>query len=423
MTRTSKRSKTKLTRRPPRAVTAPEGFRAAGVCCGLKPSGQSDLALIIADESCPAAGVFTTSTIPGSPIKVAKKHLKTGMTDNIRGGIRGIVCNSGNANVCTGRKGTDHAVEMCRQVGKLIHARPEQILPCSTGVIGVELPIGKVQHGIELAAAGLARGPRADQAVAKAILTTDLVSKTGYRMVKVGRSAVSIGGMAKGSGMIAPNMATMLCFITTDADIRPAPLARALVQAVAVSFNRISVDHDMSTSDAVLILASGRRGPPLAAASPAYRKFCAALTDLCRDLAYQIVQDGEGAAKVIRIAVSGARSQADAEKIGRTVAGSPLIKTAVHGGDPNWGRLVMAVGRSGAAVVPDKLALRIGRTSVCRRGQGLKLTVQARRSLHTHMKGKEIQLGIEVGLGKAKTEWLTCDLSKEYVNINADYTT
>lgn len=403
-------------------ITAPLGFRAAGGTCGIKKSGKPDLAIILADMPCSAAGMFTTSKVPGAPVIVGKRHLKSGVA-------QAIVCNSGCSNVCTGRRGIRDAIEMCRLVAA--HApsagpiNPHAVLPCSTGVIGKYLPMEKIRAGIAALAPTVSRGPKADEAAARAILTTDLVLKQAYAKVKIGGKTVQIAGIAKGSGMIQPNMATMFAFLTTDAAIVPAALRAALRDAVNVSFNRLSVDHDTSTSDATLILASAaaKNRPITSTKSADYRAFATAITGLCKDLAYQIVKDGEGATKVYRVVVRGAKSQRDADKVGYTVVGSPLIKCAVHGGDPNWGRLAAAVGRSGAAVRPDRLTIHIGGLCVGRSGFAIELNAAMKKKANALMSAKEITFTIDLGLGGGETEWLGCDLSREYVTINADYTT
>jgi glutamate N-acetyltransferase/amino-acid N-acetyltransferase len=353
---------------------------------------------------------------------VGKRHLRGGRA-------QAIVCNSGIANVATGERGLDDAEQTCRLLaGHLGLSDPALVLPCSTGVIGHFLPMSKLRRGMAALAGRLARGVRADAEAARAILTTDLVPKTASRRVRLGPGGhsrwVRLAGMAKGSGMIAPNLATMLAFITTDAAIAAPLLGRALKQATAASFNRISVDQDTSTSDSVLVLASAAAGNrPIKAAGRDLDAFTRALTDLCQDLAYQVVKDGEGASKVFRVKVRSAASLADADRVGRTVVGSPLVKTAVHGGDPNWGRLIMAVGRSGAKLDPRKLTLRIGGICVFRQGAAVRLTTTLERKLVRLMQGAEIVFSIDLGLGKAEAEWLGCDLSRQYIAINADYTT
>jgi glutamate N-acetyltransferase/amino-acid N-acetyltransferase len=282
----------------------------------------------------------------------------------------------------------------------------------------------KILRGIALAADALAAGPEADAHAARAILTTDLVPKHAQRDVALGTATVCLGGIAKGSGMIAPNMATMLVFITTDAAIDPKLLKQALRDAVSASFNRISVDSDTSTSDSVLILASGAaQNPRIDAPGEALDAFTAGLTELCQDLAYQVVQDGEGATRVFRVRVTGARSVKDADRVGRAVVDSPLVKTAVHGSDPNWGRLAMAVGKSGAAFDPAALRIAIGDTAVYQRQMPIDLTPDRGAALGRVMSEREIVFRIDLGKGDAAVQWLGCDLSRQYVTINADYTT
>ena len=404
-------------------ITTPKGFRAAGGTCGIKASGKPDLMVILADHPCSAAGMFTTNKIAGAPVIVGRRHIRGGRA-------QAIIANSGRANVCTGERGINDAIEMCRLVAKHAPAdvgpvQPGHVMPNSTGVIGQYLPMEKIRTGIAALMPTVSRGPTADAAAARAIMTTDLVPKTAHRKITLGGKPVHLAGIAKGSGMIQPNMATMFAFMTTDAAIAPGALKTALRDAVNVSFNRLSVDHDTSTSDTALVLASGAAGNRsiTTAAGRDYAIFAAALTDLCKDLAYQIVKDGEGAAKVFRVVVEGARNQKDADRIGHTIVGSPLIKTAVHGGDPNWGRLAAAVGRSGAHVDPRKLTIHIGNVCVGRDGMALKLSPKAQSRVNHLMAAKEITFTINLGVGRASTEWLGCDLSHEYVTINADYTT
>jgi glutamate N-acetyltransferase / amino-acid N-acetyltransferase len=399
-----------------RSITAPAGFRAAGGTCGIKASGRPDLALIAADRPCPAAAVFTTSAIPSPSVIVGRKHLKAGS-------LQAIVCNSGNANASTGVRGVKDAAAMCGAVAQHLRCKPTQVLACSTGIIGQPLTMGKILPGIDRLAATLDASARADAAAATAIMTTDLTTKMALRTAKLGGTSVTLGGIAKGSGMIAPNMATMLAFITTDAAITLRPLRWALQEAVnaSASFNRISVDTDTSPSDTVAIMASGRAGHrSIAARGSLYAAFVEVLTDLCRDLAYQIIADGEGATKVIRVKVEGARSEADASRVGRAIAESPLVKTAVHGGDPNWGRLTMAIGKSGAAVKAEKLSVSIGPIEVYRHGRPAAADLPTLQMLMRH---KEVVMTVRLGLGRASTTWLGCDLSREYIAINADYRT
>ncbi|MEX0887190.1 MAG: bifunctional glutamate N-acetyltransferase/amino-acid acetyltransferase ArgJ, partial [Phycisphaeraceae bacterium] len=349
---------------PKRHITAPAGFYAAGTTCGIKESGLPDLGLIVCDRAATAAGVFTRSRTPGAPVTVTRSHLR-------RGRARGIVINSGNANDCTGQAGLRDARAMARRVaermGQQQHPaagppwRAGDVLVASTGIIGHLLPMERVTAGIDTLAARLHRDAAADAELARAILTTDLTTKAAHRRVTIGGRKVQLAGVAKGSGMIAPNMATMLAFVTTDAAVAVAPLRQALKRAAAVSFNRISVDQHTSPSDMLLALASGAAGHETIAGPGAdLDTLQAALTDLCQDLAYQIVADGEGATRIFRVEVRTARSEREADRVGKTIVDSPLVKTAVHGSDPNWGRIVTAAGYSGAAINPGRMSLHIG---------------------------------------------------------------
>lgn len=386
--------------------------------------------MIVADTPCTAAGVFTTNKVSAAAVDVAKRHLRSGTA-------QAIVCNSGNANAATGQTGLRNAMRMCQRVAQqagIGKAHTGLVLPSSTGVIGRQLPMDKIERGIAALAARLTRGATVDAAVAKSILTTDLVPKHAARTIGLSRR-VQLAGVCKGSGMIAPNMATLLAFITTDAAISGKMLRAALKQAVAVSFNRISVDGHTSPSDMVLVLASGAAGhAPIQQPGRDFERFSHALTALCHDLAYQIVLDAEGMTRVMRVCVRGAKSQRDADRIGKAIVDSPLVKTAVHGGDANWGRIVTAAGYSGAAIDPTALSLdvasgpagrRNGRTSQCvlRRGQPIRDDPRTRQRLARIMTAQEVVFTLHVGLGKATTQWLGCDLSRRYVTINADYTT
>ncbi len=407
-----------------RGVTWPRGFRAAGGTCGIKESGAPDLALIVADQPCHAAGVFTRNRVPGAPVIVARRHLR-------RGVAQAIVCNSGCSNVMTGERGVHDAQTMCRAVAERLGGpspNPRRVVPASTGVIGRPLPIEKIEAGVAALWPTLAAGERADTDAARAILTTDLASKLATRSVPIGEATVRLGGITKGSGMIAPNMATMLAFLTTDAAIEPAMLRDAMGHAADRTFNRISIDQDTSTSDMAIVLASGLAGhDAITQPGPDFEVFRDTLTELCADLAYQIVRDGEGVTRLFRVRVRGAASELDADRVGRTVVGSPLVKTAVHGGDPNWGRLVMAVGRSGAKVDPARLSISIGEVDVLVRGELAqpepgKADARQRR-LEKQMTMEQVRFVIDLGLGDGEAEWLGCDLSRDYIRINADYTT
>ncbi|MEM1212587.1 MAG: bifunctional glutamate N-acetyltransferase/amino-acid acetyltransferase ArgJ [Planctomycetota bacterium] len=410
---------------PTGSITQPKGFRTAGGTCGVKASGKPDLTLIVADGMCSAAAVFTTNSFKGGPVLVGMQHLPEG-----RGRAQAIVCQSGNANVATmGRNGQDDALRMCEAAAAVAGCRPQEVLPASTGVIGRPLPIDKIVAGIADLGSGLGIGAAFDQDAAEGILTTDLVIKhTVQRFSLTGHPhphACTIGGIGKGSGMIAPSMATMLIFLTTDAAISPDALHAALQQANAASFNRMSVDSDTSTSDTAYVLASGAAGNPIikSEADPNFRGFTDALTAACRDLADQVVRDGEGATRTFEVHVKGAASVEDADRIGRAVTDSPLVKCAIHGLDPNWGRLVMAAGKSGATLDPNRFVVTIEGTTVFANGLPAVTDPEALDQLATQMDTDRVHITLDAQLGDAEAIWLGCDLSRQYIAINADYTT
>ncbi|MEM1107364.1 MAG: bifunctional glutamate N-acetyltransferase/amino-acid acetyltransferase ArgJ [Planctomycetota bacterium] len=407
-----------MKRYSPTSITQPVGFRAAGAAVGLKPSGKPDLALIVADGPCAAAGVFTTNKVKGAPVLVSQRHVRNGKA-------RAIVCNSGTSNVATGEQGLRDAKAMCQTTAKALGLKfPGEVLVASTGVIGHRLPMDKVLPGIEQLAPTLATGKKADHAAADAILTTDLVRKSALRQVHFGKKTVTLGGICKGSGMIAPNMATMLAFITTDAAIAPRMLKAALRYATSETFNRVSVDSDKSTSDSVMVLANGfAKNRLIEAPGKAFNQFTEALTDLCRDLSEQLVWDGEGVSRVMRVRVSGAASVKDADRVGRSIVDSPLVKTALHGADPNWGRIAMAAGKADAKLHKDTLSIRIAGQRIYTQGQPTKLGLNPTAKLAKAMAAKEVRIEVDLGVGDASAEWLGCDLSREYIHINADYTT
>lgn len=410
--------KTTTSKAPAAGITTPRGFQAAGITCGIKPSGNPDLTLIVADVLCAAAGVFTRNAIKGAPVLVSQKHIRSGIA-------RAIVTNSGCSNVATGEQGIRNAQAMCAAVAKLVDCQVGDVLVCSTGVIGKHLPMDKILPGIDKAFSELASGSDANARATRAIMTTDLVPKRSYKKLTLDGKTVHLAGICKGSGMIAPNMATMLAFITTDAAVSSKVLSAALKTAVNATFNRCTVDSDTSTSDSVMVLASGMAGnkPITTATGDDYDTLLAALIELCRDMCYQLVKDGEGATKVFRVVVRGAKSERDADKVGKSIAESPLVKTAVHGGDPNWGRLAMGVGKSGAKVKPETLSLSISGIKVLTNGTPETITPAIAKKLDKAMAAKDITFDVDLGIGNGACEWLSCDLSREYITINADYTT
>jgi len=396
-----------------RHITLPAGFAAAGVPCGVKTTGQEDLALIAADRPVPAAVVTTSNQVFGAPVAWCRKVLPAGF-----GRLRGIVINSGCSNVCTGRRGERDAEAMAALTADRLGAAKDEVLVASTGIIGQPLPMAKVRRGIAAAAAALGR--RNDPAVVRAIMTTDTREKSAVVRTRIGGAAVTVAGIAKGAGMIAPSLATMISVITTDAAISPRPLHRAFRAAVGESFNALTIDSDQSTSDTAVVMASGLAGRRLARGSAGERKFAAALAEVCGALAMALARDGEGATRLVVVGVRGAASRRDAKIAAKAVADSPLVKTAVHGADPNWGRIVMAVGKSAAKVVAERLSVRIGRETVFARGRPRKCDLAA---VEKHLRGETVTLDVNLGLGEGAFTAYTCDLSREYVTINADYHT
>jgi glutamate N-acetyltransferase/amino-acid N-acetyltransferase len=397
-----------------RHITLPRGFTAAGVRCGVKVSGKEDLAVIAADRDAAAAIVTTQNQVVGAPVIWCRKILPRGY-----GKLRGIVINSGGSNVCTGRSGLKDAATMATETAKQLGTKPQKILVASTGVIGQRLDIAKIRTGIAAAARTL--GTKNDPLALRAIMTTDTREKSAVETVRIGGKKVTVAGMAKGSGMIAPSMATMIALLTTDAAVSPPALHRALKAAVAGSFNTITIDSDTSTSDIVVVFASGAAGnKTLTARSPELRKFTAAMEEVCKKLARMIVADGEGATKVIEITVRGARSAVDAEIAAKSVANSPLVKCAVHGCDPNWGRIVMALGKSPAKIDPQKLSVKIGPHTVFSRGGPRNFDEE---KVSRYLRGSVVCIACELGLARGTYTALTCDLSREYVTINAEYRT
>jgi glutamate N-acetyltransferase / amino-acid N-acetyltransferase len=393
-------------------ITAPHGFRAAGVACGIKASGNLDLSLLVSDATASAAGVFTTNLAKAAPVLLSRDHLAQS-----GGRGRAVVINSGCANACTGADGRDHARVMAERTAAAVGCDPSAVLVASTGVIGVKLPIDKVERGIADAAARLSATSGA--AAARAIMTTDPFPKEAAVEASAGGRTFRVGGMAKGSGMIEPLMATMLGVVTTDASVAPALLQRALKAAADETFNAITVDGECSTNDCVFVLANGASGVELTERD--WPLLVASLTAACEPLAIGIVRGGEGATKLITVRVTGAESDADARRTARAIANSPLVKTAVHGGDPNWGRLIAVAGRSGSAFTLENAVVRIGPVTLF--ADGTPYDDRAPEAAE-YLQGKEVDLEVDLGTGGLGTSRMwTCDLSAEYVRINADYRT
>ncbi len=397
-------------------LLSPMGFSAGAVAAGIKTSGKPDVALLVCDTPVSAAAVFTTNKVFAAPVKIGRQHIADGK-------LRAVVVNAGNANACTGKRGDRDALAMCAQTARALGCRPSDVLHSSTGIIGHHLPMEKIARGIAGAHASLGRDEEHALLFGDAILTTDLKRKAAQATVRIGRQTVTLAGVCKGSGMIGPRLgppqATMLAYLTTDADVSPRLLARLLSSAADGSFNAVTVDDHTSTNDTLALLASGVSGAKVKSPRDLAR-FAGALDEVCRSLAWQIAADGEGATKVVRIDVTGARSEADAKAIARAIANSPLVKCAMHGNDPNWGRIVSAAGLCGANFDPDRASLKLQGQTVFRNGAPVPFNAQA---VSKSLKASEVIVDLACRLGKARATCWTCDLSKEYVTINAEYHT
>jgi glutamate N-acetyltransferase / amino-acid N-acetyltransferase len=394
-------------------VTAPLGFTAAGVHCGIKKT-KRDLALIFSEHPAIAAGVFTTSRAPAAPVCIDKQQLRSSSA------IRAIIVNSGNANACTGERGNSDGWEMVHLTAAALGIPSSEVLISSTGVIGQYLPIEEIRRGIPETAAMLDRGGHS--AAAEAIMTTDKFLKETETTVAIDGVDVTIGGMAKGSGMIAPNMATMLAFITTDAKISIPALTKAIQTASDRSFNRISVDGDTSTNDMAVVLANGCAGNIEidSTESEAYGIFYRALEGLLVRLSRMIVTDGEGATKIVEIRVTSAATEEAAVQAAKAVANSNLVKTAIHGEDANWGRIIAAIGYSGVDFDPAEVEIAFDDVPILRRGYVINFSEAEAKVV---LQRKELTITVDLNRGNASASFLTCDLSKEYVAINANYRT
>ena len=396
-------------------VCSAKGFRAAGVAAEIKYKNRNDVALIVADEPCAAAAVFTTNKVAAAPVLYDREVVKGGK-------VQVILANSGCANACTGEAGLKDAKLSALVTAGELGVDPRHVLVASTGVIGRPLPMDRLLAGMKLAAKGLGRTSAHGLAAEKAVMTTDTKPKQACATVTIGGKKVTVGGMSKGSGMIEPNMATMLGFITTDAAIMPAMLRRALFLAINRSFNRLVVDGDESTNDSVFLLASGKAGNAVISKAGAdFEAFRAALESVCISLARQMATDGEGATKFVTVTVKGARSEKDAERAARAVAKSPLSKTSWFGRDPNWGRVLAAVGYSGADVVDMKTEVFYDRVWAFRRGKVADAAQLAK--LEKVLAKDAFEVVVDLHLGAYESSIYTCDFSLDYVHINADYTT
>jgi glutamate N-acetyltransferase/amino-acid N-acetyltransferase len=395
-------------------VTGPKGFLAAGLACGIKASGKADLGLLVCPTGAAAAAVFTTNKIVSAAVQVSREYVGSRQT-------HAVIVNSGCANACTGKLGLANARKMCALTARHLGIEPDEVLVASTGVIGHQLPMEKITNGIANAAAGLSYSQEAGFAFAQAIMTTDTRCKQAHREIELAGAQVRIAGTVKGAGMIGPNMATTLLFITTDAAIGKPLLGRALRDAVGESLNRLTVDGHQSTNDTGILLASGLAGNKrITTSSKAYERFAEALKDLCTDLVRQMALDAEGATKMFKVVIKGAATKAEATRAARAIADYPLFKCAVHGGDPNWGRIICAAGSSGVKLNPDKLSCKLDDLYVFRNGAPTSFDQQKAERIVSQ---REHMITVGLGAGRFSDFYYGCDLSAEYVRINADYHT
>ena len=403
----------------PGGVCAAQGFKAAGVHMGVKTrnTDKKDVALIVSDVECAAAAVFTKNAVKAAPIHVDREHLKNGKA-------RAIIVNSGNANACA-PQGEENARRMCAAAAKAVGCEVEDVLVSSTGVIGQRINVELIEEGVPALAALLEHSEAASTSAAQAIMTTDTVKKEIAVETVVGGKKVTMGGIAKGSGMIHPNMGTMLCFLTTDCAISPEMIRTALLETVNVSFNRISVDGDTSTNDSCMVLANGMAGnAPITEKGEDYEAFLAALQALCIQLAKEMASDGEGAKHLITCNVSGARSEQAAETISKSVICSVLTKAAIFGADANWGRVLCAMGYSGEEFDPDKVDVHFtsaaGDIAVCEKGRGLNFDEDLAKKILTE---HDVEINITMGEGDGRCTCWGCDITYDYIKINGDYRT
>jgi glutamate N-acetyltransferase/amino-acid N-acetyltransferase len=391
---------------PSGGITSPKGFLAGAISAGIKYVNRPDLGVLYSEAPCAAAAVFSTNKVKAAPVILSQQRLQGGRA-------RAVVINSGCANACTGKRGMKDAAQMAELTAKQLEVAADDVLVASTGVIGTMLPMERIKAGLEdirLTADG-------GHELARAIMTTDTVPKE----VAVSADGFTIGGMAKGSGMIHPRLATMLCFLTTDANVDAGFLKAALKEAVDISLNMVSIDGDDSTNDMVLIMANGKAGgEPIVVGGKQAKAFQEALNKVCIYLAKAIARDGEGATKIIEVNVSGAASVDDARIAARTIVSSALVKAAVHGSDPNWGRVIAAAGRSGAELEEDKLYLEIG--GICLVKDGAPVPYDKGKVVK-HLDGDEVRIDLKLNAGGAAATAWGCDLSEEYVTINSEYTT
>lgn len=394
----------------------PRGFRFSATACGLKKTGALDLALLSSDVPASTAAVFTQNLVVAAPVVVSKAHLRAS-----KGRMRAVIINAGNANCATGEAGYAASVKTVEETARRLRCQPSEVMVCSTGVIGVTLPVEKILRAL----AGISRNRRPSARsfaeLSLAICTTDTRPKTASTTFKMAGKRIHLVGCAKGAGMIHPNMATTLAFVATDAAIAPALLQKTLRDVTTRTFNCISIDGDTSTNDTLLVMANGAAGDPaIKAGTTAHRAFSRALEEVCHSLALQIVADGEGAQRVIEIEVRGAKTETAARQIAQTIATSPLVKTAFAGGDPNWGRIFAAAGRSGVKFDPNRVDIHMAGIPVLRRGQPLNFN---ERAASNRLLAPEVHIVVNLRAGHAIARYWTCDLTAEYVRINASYRT
>lgn len=394
------------------SVNPPQGFLFSACSAGLKPSGRPDLALALAPEGAFAAAMFTRNLVVAAPLTVARNHLRTS-----GGRVHALIVNAGNANCATGKQGIRAATLVCRQTARYAKLREHQVFPSSTGIIGVPLPVEKITAALPALIASAQPGPQGLDRFANAILTTDTHQKIASQTITHKGIEISLVGVAKGAGMIHPNMATMLVYLFTDVIASPRELQQALRAAVDESFNNISIDGDTSTNDTVLLLASRKSRVELKSIRA---EFESALNKVCRSLAAQIIADGEGVKHVVRLKIEQARSRDEARQVARAIANSPLVKTAWAGADPNWGRMLAAAGYSGVMINPERINIYIGDQQICHQGSACPFDKAA---AHQYMSEPAYDIRITLGAGSAGLDFLTCDLTQEYVRFNAEYST
>jgi len=394
------------------STNPPEGFLFSACTAGIKASGKPDLALAVAPDGAAAAAIFTRNQIVAAPVTVGREHLRRG-----QGMMRALIVNAGNANCATGKQGLKAASSVCIGVARQLQVSPHRVFPSSTGIIGVQLPVEKIHAALPALMNAAASGPEAFDQFASAILTTDTHKKVAAQSITFNQRQVTLAGVAKGAGMIHPNMATMLVYLFTDLAAGPRELQRCIQEAADQSFNNISIDGDTSTNYTALLLASGKSGVQFKSVRD---EFQAALTKVCRSLAAQIVADGEGVNHVVRLTIEQARTRSEARQIGKTIANSPLVKTAWAGADPNWGRILAAIGYSGVKINPDRINIYLGEQQICRHGAACPFDHDR---AHAYMSEPVYEIRIALGAGSAGLEFLSCDLTAEYVRINADYST